>query len=83
MKTTIKYLLFLALAGFVFTGCATHRCCKSQQWEYKTVGFAPNSSATFDEQKQVNLAANGGWKLVSVTPEPDGYMHYIFERPKQ
>jgi hypothetical protein len=98
MKTTFKYLLVLALAGFVFTGCATHRCCKSQQWEYKIVGL----SGSDKPQVKINELGKEGWMLVAVEPirnsvtitvaggTPTGgsdvYVessNYIFKRPIQ
>ena len=85
MKTTFKYLLVLVLAGFTFTGCATHQCCKMQscktgQWEYKTLRLVPGQG---DCVAQLNQAGKEGWKLVTVVPIPNlGTSDYTFERPK-
>ena len=78
MKTKIKYLLILVLASFAFVGCCTMHS-KAKQWEYKTARLAPDSTQ-FDQQ--LNDAVNGGWRVISVTPEPNGYAYYILERPK-
>jgi hypothetical protein len=81
MKTTIKSLLVLILAGFVFIGCASRHGGnpKKAQLEYKTVRLAASSN-NFDQQ--LNEAAQEGWKLVTVMPEADGYAYYTFERAK-
>jgi len=92
MKTTFKYVLVLALAGFVSTGCATHRCCKSQQWEYKRFVLA----GTKADLSKLNEFGKDGWQLVSVVPatiddytNADKSLHdvltatYIFKRPIQ
>ena len=79
MKTMIKSLLLLAFTGFVFTGCATHRCCKSQRWEYE-YKFA----TTGNLQAELSEAGKDGWKLVTVVPhEGSTGIDYILERPKQ
>ena len=81
MKTMIKNLFVLTLAGFVFTGCATHRCCKTRELEYKTVNVIKAvDSETL--QKEINAASKGGWKLVSVTSQSDSFNNLILERPK-
>jgi hypothetical protein len=79
--------------GFVFTGCATHRCCKIQEWEYKIV------SANKTDEKDLNNLGKEGWLLVNVVPvrnevnrriaagtptgDSDVYIEssYIFKRP--
>ena len=65
MKTAVKSLLLLALAGFVFTGCATNHCgsCKMAQWEYKTEVLVP-----FNSDAKLNELGKEGWVLVSVLP---------------
>jgi uncharacterized lipoprotein YajG len=83
MKTTMKSLLVLALAGFVFTGCATQKSCKTTEWEYTTLQMVPLPS----NDKTLNGYGKQGWSLVSVAPlKQDGGVgecSYIFRRPKQ
>ena len=84
MKTTFKYLLVLVLAGFVFTGCATHQCCKMQscktaQWEYTTIVLQAN---IYDFEAKLNEAGKDGWKLHTVAPYDEARVNCIFERPK-
>ena len=97
MKTTVKSLLILALAGFVLTGCGGHdKSKKSTQVEMPAQTSAPAPASGQWEYKSIRLAASSndfdkqmndagaqGWKLISVTQEADGYAFYIFERSKQ
>ena len=94
MKTTLKYLLVLVLASFVFVGCAMNHCGsgKMAQWEYKTVIWY-NTNV---DQATLNEFGKDGWRLVSVSPcnaetnpsnstgnqHPGNGLLYTFERPK-
>jgi len=88
MKTKINYLLILVLAGFVLTGCCSMKHCGSckmqphnlPQWEYKTVSLIKDNAQL---EAQINEASKGGWKLVAVSPQSEGWSNFIFERPKQ
>ncbi len=81
----INSLLLLALAGFVFTGCATSHCgkCEMAQWEYKTVRLNPGDQ---NFEAELNEASKGGWKLFTIVPQEAtglaGYSQYIYEHPK-
>jgi hypothetical protein len=86
VKTTIKSLLALALAGFVFTGCAMNHCCKTAQLEYKVESIQNNF-----ESAKLNELGKEGWMLVSVQryiPDSNNqnlnnFSQYFFKRSKQ
>lgn len=99
MKTTIASLFVLACASLALTGCGGHHESKKStqvekpaqtvapalmpaytQWEYKTLRLV---ASAIDFDKQLNDAGAQGWKLISVTPEADGYAFYTFERLRQ
>lgn len=96
---TIKKLIVLLPAAFVFTGCTTSHSnkCGMIKWEYKTDGVSlGNPAAAFVveykgkqatagsiAQQKLQDLGNEGWKLVSTIPNGDGSYTIFLERPKQ
>ena len=88
LKTRIKYLLVLVLAGFVFVGCTTtnNGDSKVKHWEYKVAYLNVGDQIEIDAE--LKKLGNDGWNLVSITPiyfsqSNVSQSQYTFKRPKQ